>query len=90
MFGLPQFVKNIDMFGAQVPTFNLRGREDVKTSAGALASMVIIVLTFLFGLLKLQYLVERKNPSIVANTRNLAFGERFNTGSDDFMMAFAV
>ena len=41
IFGLPQFVKNLDMFGAPIPTFNFRGREDVKTSAGASASVII-------------------------------------------------
>ena len=51
--GLPQFVKNLDMFGAQVPTFNIRGKDVVKTSAGACASIIISVLTLIYALLKL-------------------------------------
>ena len=88
-FGLPQFVKNWDMFGAHVPTFNIRGRSVVKTSFGACASILILVLTLLFALLKLQYLVEKKNPTISTNTSILDGSERFNTGSESFAMAFA-
>ena len=74
VFELPQFVMDMDMFAAQVPNFNIRGRKKVKTSAGVCASIFIIVLTLLFGLLKLQHLVMRNNPSIVTNTSSLEFG----------------
>ena len=78
------------MFGAEVPSFNIRGRHTVKTSAGACASITIIILTFLFALIKLQHLVEKKNPTISTNESSLKEGERFDTGSDIFMMAFAA
>ena len=87
---MPKFLKNADMFGAPIPNFNLRGRAEVKTSCGACISIVIFMLTFLFGVLKLQHLLTRKNPLITQNTIPLEAGERFDTGSDDFMMAFAV
>ena len=57
MFGLLQSVKSWDMFGVQVPTFNIRGIEVVKTSAGACASLLIILLTLMFAILKLLHLV---------------------------------
>ena len=89
-FGLPQVVKSWDMFGAQVPSFNLRGRDVVKSSAGACASIVILLLTLAFALLKFKNLVEKKNPTVMTNTSSLENGTRFNTGADGFMMAFSA
>ena len=89
-FAMPKFLKSVDMFGAPIPNFNMRGRAEVKTSCGACFSMVIFTLTLLFGMLKLQHLALHKNPSITTNTIPLEAGERFDIGSEDFMMAFAV
>ena len=61
-FAMPKFLKSVDMFGAPIPNFNMRGRAEVKTSRGACISIVIFTLTLLFGLLKLQHLFLRKNP----------------------------
>ena len=87
---LPQFEKILDIFVAKIPSFNLRGKSEVKTSSGASASILIFMLTFIFALLKLQHLVLKKNPTIMTNTSDLAEGERFNMGSDSLMMAFAI
>ena len=53
MFAMPQFVLDIDMFGAQIPTFNMMGRKNVTTSCGACASILIYTVTFAYGLVKL-------------------------------------
>ena len=90
MFAIPKFLKNVDMFGAPVPNFNMRGRADVKTSCGACISIVILTLTLMFGILKLEHLAQRKNPSITTNIMPLEGGERYDTASENFMMAFAV
>ena len=87
---MSEFVKNIDMFGAAVPGINMRGKTELNTSCGAIISMLIIILTLSFGLLKLEHLMERKNPLIVTNTVPLDSEEQINTGSDNFMMAFAA
>ena len=68
------------MFGAAIPTFNLRGKKDVKTSVGACASIIIIVLTLLFALLKFEHLTHKKNPMISTNTSSLGPYARYNTG----------
>ena len=83
-------LKSLDMFGAPVPNLNIRGRGEVKTVCGACTSLVIFALTLLFGIIKMEHLALRKNPSITTNTSPLEAGERFDTGSDDFMIAFAV
>ena len=51
-FELPKFLVNLDMFGARVPSFNLRKQETVNTSFGAVTSITITLLTFMFALLK--------------------------------------
>ena len=83
-------LKSLDMFGAPVPNLNIRGRGEVKTVCGACTSLVIFALTLLFGIIKMEHLALRKNPIITTNTSPLEADERFDTGSDDFMMAFAV
>ena len=78
------------MFGALAPAFNIEGKKLVKTYTGASTSMLVLTLTFLFALLKLELLVERKNPSLTSNKSQLDIGERYNTGSEDFIMAFSA
>ena len=59
---LSQFLKKFDIFEVPLPTFTLKGQRQINTSCGAIASVVILMLTLAYGLLKLQDLVERKNP----------------------------
>ena len=85
------FVKDLDMFGAPVPNlFNMGGHKKVKTWLGALISIMIVSLIVAFSLIKIERLVQRKNPEISTNTEVLDFTEKFDTSSDDFMMAFAT
>ena len=88
-FGMPSFIKNLDMFGKPIPGFNLRGKTSIKTSVGAICSILILMVMFAFGLLKLQKLVGRKNPLLVFNKDKLDAEEFHSTGSDSFMMAFS-
>ena len=87
---MPEFIKNLDMFGAPAPNFNTGGKATVKTSCGACATLLVFALVLPSTLLKLQYLAEKKNPSITTYTVPLEAGERLNTGDEDFRMAFAV
>ena len=49
-------VKNLDLFAAPMPSFNLAGEESKRTWAGALSSILIMTLTLAFGLIKLEYM----------------------------------
>ena len=84
---------SLDLFGAPAPTFNISGEGEVRTFCGGIVSSVIITVTMLFSLLKLQHLMSKHNPSINVFEDINAWG----TGdvmvpeeSDDFMVAFAV
>ena len=92
-FDLPKMLLTLDMFSAPLPVFNLKGRESVRTYCGGCVSLVIMYVTFLFALLKLQHLLSKHNPTVNTFTEHAAFGESdVWTGEEnnDFMMAFTV
>ena len=62
-----RFVKKLDMFSAGLPGFNIGGEATVTTCPGGALSILILLTTFVFGLLKLQHFIERHNPDIVIN-----------------------
>ena len=78
------------MFGMAPPNLNIRGETVVKTYQGAFVTFLVMILTFLFGLLKLEDIATGKNPNLTTKKSRLEHEETFNTNSDDFMMAFAV
>ena len=57
-----RFILNLDIFGASVPGFNLNGQKTIKTKTGVLISIMITIITVLFALLKLQFMLMRKRP----------------------------
>ena len=62
--GLPRCLKELDMFGESIPSFNLRGKTKVKSFTGGSVSLVIIYIVILFAALKLMHLFSKHNPSI--------------------------
>ena len=79
------------MFSKPVQAFNLGGKNEVQTWSGTVCSLCIYVLTFAFGLLKLQHLIEYKNPTLMSSTELLETSEEtYSLDSDEFMMAFAL
>ena len=53
-------------------------------------SILTISVTIAFTLVQLERLAQRKNPAITTNTEGVDISEKFDTSSDDFMMAFAT
>ena len=62
---IAEIVKSVDMFGANVPSLNMNGRPSIKTFMGACISILVMCLTTIFALLKLQFLLARKSPDVV-------------------------
>ena len=85
-------VRKLDFFGVKLPQLNVKGEEQVKTSAGGLLSFLIMCVTFVFALLKIQHLINFKKPSIASFYQDLDVGPEnaFNLGSDGFMIAFGI
>ena len=84
------FVKELDIFGNSVSSFNIGGQTVVKTVTGAFVTLTMYTLMFAFTTLKLEHLIERKNPIISTNLIPLEEGTTYSTDSDEFMMAFTA
>ena len=66
------------------------GRTEVRTKSGAILTIIILSLTLVFGLVKLQHLLVRKNPLINTNFEPLADDAVFDNNSGDLMLAVTV
>ena len=84
--------KSFDMFGAPMPSLHIRGEPVVKTSAGACISIIVIGLTSLFALIKLQFMLTRSSPEVVqfVNDDAFDFSDRFKLDDEEFMFAVSV
>ena len=61
-----------------------------KTSLGAISTILIMTVSLMFGLVKLEHLILKRNPDLTTNTEGLEDGEVYDSSSDEFMMAFAL
>ena len=79
---LPKMLIEADMFPAQIPQFNIKGKDTIRTYCGGLISLIINYLFFLFAMIKFQQLVTRHNPQIVEyeETNGLDASDEYNLG----------
>ena len=61
-----------------------------KTSLGAISTILIMTVTLMFGIVKFEHLILKRNPNLTTNKEGLEDGEVYDTTSDEFMMAFAL
>ena len=89
---MQKILKRFDMFGIPLPMFNIDGEQKVRTYTGCIASLLIMYLTFVFALLKLQKFASRSTPSVNQFVKRDAFEETdvFESAKEGFMMAFAL
>ena len=90
--GMDKIFKRFDMFGVPLPAFNIRGETKVRTYAGCLATLFILTIGLVFATLRLQLLVGQQHPSVNTFVERDAFdsSDVFKSGSEEFVMAFAV
>ena len=67
----PDFIKKVDFFGHSVPQLNIGGESSIKTPLGSLLSFSILIVTMMFGILKLEQLILRKNPNLNISMQDL-------------------
>ena len=87
---MEKLLKKFDIFSARVPSFNIDGKTEVRTLTGGVISLSIVMLTILFGLLKLQHMLERKNPLISTNDVPSELSDEYDLEAEEFMMAFGL
>ena len=73
-------IKSLDLFAAQIPTFNVAGKSWTRTLPGAISSISIVAMTFIFGLMKLEHMVLRRNPQISTNVDRLEDSVSYDIG----------
>ena len=84
------FLQQIDGFGEPLPTFNIRGQEKVNSRVGGIATLLIIFLVAVFGGLKLQQMLEHRNPNLSTYAKDIQNGETIHLKDRKFRIAFAV
>ena len=91
MFMLFDLVKKFDLFGTPVHSINLGGERVFKTSLSATLSLIVMSVTLMYCLLKLEMLLMRKNASVTTNMENFSTkDEPFDATSDEYMVAFSL
>ena len=81
---------SLDIFGQELPSFNLKGNPGIKTVAGGLMTILIMVIAILYASMRLVILVNGDNPQInIFTSRNLVPNdENLNLNDINYRMAF--
>ena len=89
---LSNFMKRIDMFGKEMPSFTLKGETHVGTYYGGFVTLIIFVLTLCFAGLKAVILVNRTNPNISHVRENTHFNgsEKINLNEINYRLAYII
>ena len=84
--------RQIDIFGANLPAFNLSGKTQVLTVSGGLLTALLLVVFIGYATLKLTHLIDKKNPLIaeLKETNFYDFNTRVNFNDMGYKMAFTV
>ena len=89
---VPSVMKRMDIFGFDIPTFNIKGESKVMTVSGGLLSFLVGIVFLIYGSLKLSHLIDNHNPSI-AEIKEFNFydsSQRLVLDDFGFKIAFAV
>ena len=84
------FLKKFDIFGRDIPSFNINGKNTIQTIPGTIVSILIGLLTLSFGILKFEHLVRRKQPFINETSSPLIKGTSQKLSDENIMMAFSL
>jgi len=89
---LNNLLQRIDIFGANLPMFNLSGETQVLTKTGGCLSLVVLMVFLTYGVIKLQHLMDKHNPFIseVTEKNRFDYNTRLNLNEINFKMAFSV
>jgi hypothetical protein len=71
-------ISKCDIFGAPMPSFNYRGASTIGTPFGCILSLFLLTLLSLYGTIKFNHLVTKKNPVL----SKAAQSNRYQTEED--------
>ena len=89
---LVRLLKQMDAFGAPIPTFNLRGKKSVETAVGGIMTLLVGFLITFFALIKLQLMLQRNDTTIVKTIVEDEYtaSNRYVPYEEGFTMAFGL
>ena len=82
----------MDVFGAPIPSFNIKGESYIGTITGGLCSILFGVIAVLFASLKLQIMLSRSDTVTTITKRNgfNSFEDRIQLSDGEFAMALGI
>jgi len=85
------YVKAVDFFGEQVPSFRLKGQERVHTWPGACFTFVILAVVLAFFILKIIFAASTLNPRVSVFFQRDFYTEQelIDTSKESFKFAFS-
>ena len=89
---LKNVLTNHDMFGRPVPSFNLRGEDEVKTISGGIFTIILTLTILAYGSNKALELYRKNNPvvNVVKMPNAIDEDEIINIGESDFKFTFSL
>ena len=89
---ISNFFAEIDSFGKELPSFNIKGETHVNTVFGGIMTFNITLLAILYAFLKMNVLMNRMNPNISVTKviDNFGMYERINMNEIGYRMAFVI
>ena len=89
---LNTFLERIDLFGADLPVFNLKGKTQVLTKTGGCLSLMVILLWMVYGVIKFSQMMSKHNPFIseIKEKNFFDYNTRLDLNEINFKMAFSI
>ena len=69
------FIRSFDGFGQVIPSFNIKGENDVKTGLGGLLTAIISTITLAYAIQQIFALKEGSDPTINGNVIKSYYGD---------------
>ena len=85
-------MRDMDGFGKEIPSFNLRGENRVNSVCGGVVTTVILTLVLIYASMKAIDLVEKRNPTTSQGTIEDEFSQAYvlNFNEVNHRFAFSV
>ena len=83
-------LERMDAFGMPLPSFNLRGKEFIRTRLGGVCTLLILAIVLLYASVKFMHLQTRHNPTMSSYFKDTDPNFSVDLNSLDFRIAFAV
>ena len=86
------FFSGIDIFSKELPSFNLQGETHIGTNYGGVCTLIVWLLTFAYALIRLEFLILKKDPNINFVTELNIFDETdvLNLQEKGYRIAFVL